>query len=165
MGVARWLVALTVLLAVTQAHAERAIGYVQGRKIKITVVDVDGVVVEERTARAFASMADAAANDGVELELTSGFRTNERQAELYAEYLHDAGALAAKPGYSNHQSGRALDINVWNWTVYEWLDAHAATYGFKRTVPSEPWHWEFRGISKAGRTARQSRRPPAPHAP
>jgi LAS superfamily LD-carboxypeptidase LdcB len=151
--VTRWLVALSILLASVPAHAERAIGYIQGRKIKITVVDVDGVTVEERTAKAFAAMAEAAAGDGIELELTSGFRTNERQAELYDEYLHASGALAAKPGYSNHQSGHALDINVWNWTVFEWLDEHAAKYGFKRTVPSEPWHWEFRGL----RTARRAK--------
>jgi LAS superfamily LD-carboxypeptidase LdcB len=148
----RWLVALSlVLLSVAPARAEIALGYVQGHKIKIEVVDINGVEVEARTARAFTAMAEAAANDGVELELTSGFRTNERQAELYDEYVHDAGALAAKPGYSNHQSGRALDINCWNWSVYEWLTAHAARYGFKRTVPGEPWHWEY----KRSRAARR----------
>ena len=87
----RWLVALCVLFALTPAHAETAIGYVQGRKIKIAVVDVDGVVVEKRTADAFAKMAEAADADGIALELTSGFRTNERQAELYDEYLHASG--------------------------------------------------------------------------
>jgi len=149
-------------LALRAAHAESTVGYVQGRKIKITVVDVDGVVVEQKTARAFATMAEAAAGDGLELELTSGFRTNERQAELYDEYLHADGALAAKPGYSNHQSGRALDINVWNWSVYEWLDSHAATYGFKRTVPSEPWHWEYLG-QRRQRAASRVQSVRAPH--
>src|ERR1041385_1424799 len=108
----RWLVAMCVLfVGLAPAHAESAIGYVNGKKIKIEVVDVDGIAVEQRTARAFATRAAAASEDGTELQLTSGFRTNERQAELYDEYLHDSGVLAAKPGYSNHQSGRALDIN------------------------------------------------------
>jgi hypothetical protein len=154
-GVTRWLVALSVLvLGMGSAHADRAIGYVQGRKVTIKVVDVDGFEVEERTASAFVSMAEAALDDGVELELTSGFRTHQRQTELYEEYLHESGPLAAKPGYSNHQSGHAVDINVWDWTVFEWLDANAAKYGFKRTVPSEPWHWEYRGLRTARRATR-----------
>jgi LAS superfamily LD-carboxypeptidase LdcB len=154
--VVRWL-AVLMLVGSASAHADSAVGYVQGKKIKLAVVDVGGVAVEERTANAFLAMAAAAAEDGIELELTSGFRTNERQAELYKEY-RDGGVLAAKPGYSNHQSGRAVDINVWNWTVFEWLDAHAATYGFKRTVKNEPWHWEYRGTSRA-RKRHASRHP------
>lgn len=123
--------------------------------MKIEVVDVDGVAVEAKTARAFATMAEAASADGIELQLDSGFRTNERQAELYDEYLHHDGALAAKPGYSNHQSGRALDINCWNWTACEWLATNAKTYGFKRTVPNEPWHWEYSAPRAARRTPRR----------
>jgi hypothetical protein len=53
--------------------------------------------------------------------------------------------LAAAPGYSNHQSGRALDL-----TVSSWLANNAARFGFKRTVPSEAWHYEFFGNDPGG---------------
>ncbi|MBN9164768.1 MAG: M15 family metallopeptidase [Myxococcales bacterium] len=50
--------------------------------------------------------------------------------------------LAAVPGYSNHQSGSALDLNTSARGVYSWLAKHGKAYGFRRTVPSEKWHWE-----------------------
>jgi hypothetical protein len=39
-----------------------------------------------------------------------------------------------------------VDVNVGSTSsaTYRWMAAHAAEFGFKRTVPSEPWHWEFR---------------------
>jgi LAS superfamily LD-carboxypeptidase LdcB len=66
----------------------------------------------------------------------------ERQKELYADYLAGRGHLAALPGHSNHQSGHALDLAVSGPNVLAWLEAHAADFGFRRTVPKEPWHWE-----------------------
>jgi hypothetical protein len=65
-------------------------------------------------------------------------------------YLNGTGNLAAKPGYSNHQSGHALDLNTSSAGVYAWLEHHGATYGFKRTVPSEIWHWEYWGSEVGG---------------
>ena len=54
----------------------------------------------------------------------------------------NGGHLAAPPGYSNHQSGHALDLNTSARGVYSFLANHGKSYGFRRTVPSEPWHWE-----------------------
>jgi hypothetical protein len=70
------------------------------------------------------------------------------QQHLYGCYIHhncNNGNLAAKPGYSNHQSGRALDLSVSSWLVN-----NAARFGFKRTVPSEAWHYEFFGNDPGG---------------
>jgi hypothetical protein len=54
-------------------------------------------------------------------------------------------SLAARPGYSNHQSDHALDLNTSDAGVLNWLNNHADEYGFARTVPSEAWHWEYWG--------------------
>ena len=62
--------------------------------------------------------------------------------DYYRLYKQGKGNLAAPPGYSNHQSGKALDLNTSAKGVYTWLSKHGATYGFRRTVPSEKWHWE-----------------------
>lgn len=99
------------------------------------------------TAIAYLRMMAAAHADGVVLTLNSGWRSFEEQAALRAAY--DSGArtaIAAKPGASNHQNGRALDIDSGGGTGagFVWLTANAARFGFKRTVPSEPWHWEHR---------------------
>jgi LAS superfamily LD-carboxypeptidase LdcB len=145
------IVCLAGLVAGT-AHAERtAVGYANGKRFKLKIVDVGWAEVEVKTARAFEKMRDAARADGVRLVIWSGFRTYERQAELYRAWRKKEGNLAARPGYSNHQSGRALDLMLQEDGVYEWLKAHAAKFGFRRTVKGEPWHWEFFGTPRRHR--------------
>jgi LAS superfamily LD-carboxypeptidase LdcB len=129
-----------------------ATGYRRGRKAAITVVTIDDDMVERSTADAYWAMRAAAAKDGVELIIYSGFRTPLEQEYFYRCYRTgkcNGGVKAAKPGWSNHQSGKALDISVSDALVHPWLVANAARFGFEATVPSEPWHWEFQGTPKA----------------
>jgi MYXO-CTERM domain-containing protein len=123
-------------------------GYVKGDAFEITVVTVDGKPVEVETANAYYAMQQAAAADGVGIKIVSGFRTMAQQQYLYNCYVNcncNNCNLAAKPGYSNHQSGHALDLNTGASGVLKWLDAHGSEWGFKRTVPSENWHYEWWG--------------------
>jgi hypothetical protein len=73
-------------------------------------------------------------------------RRGEHRAGLpphcYLSKKCNGGNLAAVPGYSNHQSGHALDLNTSAGGVYSYLVNHGHAYGFRRTVPSEKWHWE-----------------------
>ncbi len=127
-------------------HPRSASGYVAGARRAITVVDVDGRPVEINTAARFLEMQADAQAAGVSLYIVSGFRTMEEQEYLYGCYVDcdcNNCNLAASPGYSNHQSGLALDLNTSDWGVYDWLARHGADYGFHRTVPSEDWHWEY----------------------
>ena len=122
-------------------------GYRNGMAFPITVVTVDGNPVEIATADAFLTMAKAAEADGVVIRINSGFRTMAEQQYLYHCYVThscNSGNLAAQPGYSNHQSGHAIDINTGGGAL-AWLNAHGAAHGFARTVPSETWHWEWWG--------------------
>ncbi|MBX7101631.1 MAG: FG-GAP-like repeat-containing protein [Myxococcaceae bacterium] len=128
-------------------------GYSSGRAFSITVVTVDGKPVELDTANAFLVMRDAAARSGVSIAVVSGFRTMAEQQYLYGCYVHqncNGGNLAARPGYSNHQSGHALDLNTGAPGVSSWLVNHGAAYGFRRTVPSEDWHYEWWGGGPGG---------------
>lgn len=109
---------------------------------------VRGVWMTGATALAFVRMAHAAHKDGVRLDVNSGWRSHAHQAALFADYK--AGkrkAVVAQPGFSNHQNGRALDIETAGGSnqAFAWLTAHARRFGFKRTVQSEPWHWELHG--------------------
>jgi hypothetical protein len=125
-------------------------GYENGRAFAITVVTVDGKPAERRTANAYALMQQAALRDGVRLSVVSGFRSMSEQRFLYACYVNcscNNCNLAAQPGYSNHQSGEALDLNTAAPGVLGWLNRNGARFGFFRTVPSEDWHWEFLGPS------------------
>lgn len=127
------------------AQAEKAVGYVAGEKTTLRVTEVAGKEVEVKTAKAFRIMAKAADRAGIEIKIRSGFRTYAKQAKLYKQYRKGEGNLAAPPGFSNHESGRALDLNVTSSKTRNWLEAHGNMYGFHRTVPGEAWHWEYLG--------------------
>ncbi|CAF1197208.1 unnamed protein product [Adineta ricciae] len=116
------------------------------------------------TACAFDQMATAAKAAGVSVKISSGFRTIARQNYFWNCYQTKScnnGNLAARPGTSNHGKGIALDLNTdcgkqagakpncGGSAVYQWLYNNAHNYGFTRTVQSEPWHWEFRGVGVA----------------
>jgi hypothetical protein len=80
-----------------------------------------GKLVERCTARVFLDMRHAAAKAGVHIVVVSGLRTMKEQRRLYSLCKHGKGNLAAPP---------------------DWLANHGRHYDFKRTVPSEAWHWE-----------------------
>ena len=128
-------------------------GYVKGVPFEISLVTVDGKPVEVSTANALYVMQQAAAADGVNITVVSGFRTMEQQEYFWGCYQScscNSCNQAAKPGFSNHQSGHALDLNTKAPGVYDWLVAHGAQYGFSRTVPGEKWHWEWWGGGPGG---------------
>jgi len=128
-------------------------GYVSGDPFAITLVVADGSPVEINTANAYALMQTQAASDGVTITIVSGFRTWAEQDYLYGCYVNcncNGCNLAAPPGYSNHESGHALDLNTADAGVLSWLNAHGSAFGFSRTVPSEDWHWEWWGGGPGG---------------
>ena len=152
----RLALAIAIVFCATRADARTATGYVAGEKTQVKVVEVGGAEAEVRTAKAFRTMAKAASKAGVELRIRSGYRTFAKQAKLYKQYRRGQGNLAAPPGFSNHESGRALDINITNHRALDWLQSHGAKYGFHRTVPGEAWHWEYLGDEQ--RDTRPSKR-------
>ncbi|QSQ26818.1 M15 family metallopeptidase [Pyxidicoccus parkwayensis] len=111
-----------------------------------------GEMLHHSAAAAFLRMSAEAHEDGVSLWVTSGYRSRREQRWLYQRYRQGLGPKAARPGRSNHQRGLAVDLVVGDITslTYDWLASHACRFGFRRTVPSEPWHWEFRPRSTPG---------------
>ena len=128
-----------------------ASGYRKGKKTPITIVRIDGEPIERATANAYLAMQAAAARDGIELTIFSAFRSPEQQEYFYECFRTcacNSCAPAAKPGFSNHQLGRAVDIAMWP-GVHAWLVANAKRFGFVATVKKEPWHWERKKAAKA----------------
>lgn len=89
------------------------------------------------------------------LTINSGGRTYAEQARLYDGYRRGLPGfnLAAPPGTSQHESGRALDfggaiMNAGS-REHQWLQQNAGRFGFKWTGKNfkqfEPWHWEWWG--------------------
>ncbi|MCI8304716.1 MAG: M15 family metallopeptidase [Lawsonibacter sp.] len=122
-------------------------------------------------ARAFRAMADASREDGIALYSVSAYRSFETQTSVYNRYLTQyrqatVDTFSARPGYSEHQTGLALDINVAstkahfeNTPAFAWLKAHCARYGFilrydqgKKEITGyqfEPWHFRYVGVEAA----------------
>ncbi len=75
--------------------------------------------------------------------IESGYRSTEQQQALYDAYLAGTGNLAAKPGFSEHEFGRAADLDRFDQSL-SWGEVHytAAAYGLKFPIPSELWHCE-----------------------
>lgn len=128
-------------------------GYMSGNAFTITVVHIDGKPVEKASANAYWVMREAAAAAGVDMHINSGFRTMAEQEYFWNCYQTcscNSCNQAAAPGYSNHQSGHAFDINTATPGVYNWLAANGGAFGFTETVPGEPWHWEWWGGGPGG---------------
>lgn len=102
-----------------------------------------GKPIGAHIAKQFDTMVAAAKKDGVNITITSGFRSRAEQEKLYAAYKNGTGNLAAKPGTSNHESGDALDLGPPS--AYAWLKQNAGQFGFKNKIASEPWHWSLTG--------------------
>jgi hypothetical protein len=143
---------------------ERMDAYSGGNRIgTVDVIRVGGKRVTKSVGQAFLKFQRAAASAGVDVGLNSAFRTMAEQRYFYGCYQSgscNSGNLAARPGYSNHQSGRAIDISN---SRSSWVVANASRFGFKRTVPSEPWHFEYTGADPGGPCG--SGATPAPSAP
>lgn len=118
---------------------------------------VQGIVVHKCLAGKLDSMLTAARADGVELG-GSGYRSRDDQVRLrrqncgssdYAIYeapSTDCSPNTARPGYSNHEGGMAIDFSNCSTgsSCNSWLTANAGRYGFKN-YPPEPWHWSIDG--------------------
>ena len=88
-------------------------------------------------ALAFDRMAAAAATDGVNLIVNSGFRTNAEQAALFA--AHPDPKWVAPPGQSLHRLGTELDLGPAG--AYGWLSRNAGRFHFVQRYSWERWHY------------------------
>ena len=103
--------------------------------------------------------------DDILLDAISGYRSHDYQLGIFERKLarglgvEDILTVNAAPGYSEHHSGRALDIGTpgqppaeesfEHTPAFDWLRKNAAAYGFAMSYPRdnphgivyEPWHW------------------------
>jgi D-alanyl-D-alanine carboxypeptidase len=90
----------------------------------------------------------AAADDGVELFVDSGWRSPEYQRQLLREAVAEYGSeeeaarWVASAETSAHVSGDAVDIAPSD--AAAWLAEHGAAYGLCQIYGNEPWHYELR---------------------
>ena len=91
-------------------------------------------------AAAFDRMAAAARNEaGLSLLVTSGYRSDAEQAELFA--AHPDPKWVAPPGTSLHRYGTELDLGPP--AAYGWLAANSQRFYFVKRYSWEPWHFGY----------------------
>jgi len=88
-----------------------------------------------------------AASEG-RITINSGYRSEERQAELFAAAVQKYGSEAAArkwvapPGKSNHNHGLAADLG-YSGDGEQWAHKNAANFGLNFRMSHEPWHIEM----------------------
>ncbi len=156
-------------------------------KVNLTDIDSRKVILEHpglklgsSAAKALYSMLAAAQRDGIKgFVLNSAYRSESSQQEIfnynlnvfkkscktYSEALKKTHLLVAAPGFSEHQTGLAVDlfsVNGRHRSDFKgtkeqiWLDSNAYKYGFTLRYSSdktevtgatyEPWHFRFTDI-------------------
>lgn len=132
-------------------------------------------LMDSRAVPNFEALMKAAWKDNVKLYAQSGYRSYDRQAELYNYYKRTYGEkyasrISAKPGTSEHQTGLAMDVTSPSvgYDLVEkfadtkegkWVAKNAHKYGFIIRYPKgkenetgyayEPWHLRYVGKDAA----------------
>jgi LAS superfamily LD-carboxypeptidase LdcB len=166
----------SILLIANKKH-KLPDGYVPSDLVEITSVPKQDrqEMMRREAADALVAMFDAASQQGVQLYLTSAYRSYDYQVELYNGYVAENGqayadSISSRPGYSDHQTGLACDLgqtdmadmldqNFIETDAGQWLYAHAHEYGFILRYPQgkeaitgydyEPWHYRYVGVDTA----------------
>ena len=121
---------------------------------------------------AFEKMAEAAAQENLNIIAMSAYRTYNYQEILYNKYVsidgkEKADTYSARPGHSEHQTGLAVDVynKELPYTRFEetkeyiWMQENAHKYGYILRYPKnkvkqtgyqyESWHYRYVGIDIA----------------
>ena len=126
-------------------------------------------------AKALEAMFAAAKTNNLNLMIASGYRSHNYQVSLYGGYVSSLGQSqadiqSARPGFSEHQTGLAVDIEPLSKNCElaqcfaqtpegQWLVANAYKYGFilrytdattmVTGYEGEPWHYRYVGVELA----------------
>lgn len=73
--------------------------------------------------------------------LSEGFRFRWEQEIFWDLYINHGGALAARPGTSEHEFGLAVDLKILRGDAYNLRRDLAKRWGLKANVKGEDWHF------------------------
>ena len=130
------------------------------------LVTINGYIkVVDYVKDAFLSLSSDAKAIGLNIYASSGYRSYSNQKYIYENYVsmdgkENADRYSARAGYSEHQTGLAIDVNTIdmsfdNTSESVWLRENAYKYGFIIRYPKgkeeitgymyEPWHIRYVG--------------------
>lgn len=150
----------TVTESVTRSDLDASDGYVPDGE-SLSPFDMDQPAVAELDGKlrtAVRDAADAARSDGIELRITTAWRSEQFQRVLLDEAIAENGSRdealkrVATPDSSHHVTGEAVDVGPT--AAADWLSRNGAKYGLCQTYANELWHYEL--------TVKPGERCPAP---
>ncbi|WP_053220469.1 M15 family metallopeptidase, partial [Virgibacillus senegalensis] len=144
--------------------------------------DLEKRYMREEAAHALEDLFDGAGEAGLDLVAASGYRSYERQKEIYQQNVESMGQeeadkFSSKPGNSEHQTGLAMDVTSAEMAFSleqafkqtdegKWLADNAPDYGFIIRYPEgkeditgysyEPWHIRYVGKETAEQIDKQN---------
>jgi len=126
--------------------------------------DNEDISLTIETIEAYKTMYLDAKTQNFNFVIFSGYRSYNKQHYIYYNIYNQDNTISAKPGFSEHQTGLAIDIstrndgltiNFENSKEYNWLINNAHKYGFILRFPRmkedktgysfEPWHFRYVG--------------------
>ncbi len=132
-----------------------------------------GATLRSEAAMHFATLVKAAQKDGIQIGATSSYRSYAAQIATYQHWVSVNGSVAAadtvsaRAGYSEHQTGLAVDVSTGGCALecfagtaaYTWMKNNAHQYGFIERYPAglthitgyspEAWHYRYVGVTIA----------------
>lgn len=125
--------------------------------------------LDPTTKSQFELLSADAKKEGLDIHLSSGFRSYDYQKRIYNNYVNAYGqstadTFSARPGHSEHQTGLAIDVNSIDDSFAAtpesaWLASNAHRYGFIIRYPKgkehitgykyESWHIRYLGVDTA----------------
>jgi D-alanyl-D-alanine carboxypeptidase len=136
------------------------------------LVTSNGATLKSEASAAFNSLLADSTAAGFSIYATSSYRSYESQVSTYNYWVGVSGkdgadTYSARPGYSEHQTGLAVDVATpgcvldcfKTTSAYQWMIDHAAEYGFIQRYYSgyeditgyiaEEWHYRYVGAETA----------------
>lgn len=164
-------------VVVNKTHALAPIDHVPEGMVESPIeMTTASRLIDPAAATALGNMAGALQDSGAgRLGMNNAYRSYQLQVSNYSGQVRSAGQAeadlgSARPGFSEHQTGFAVDIVACGWrcgeigsfggtTESDWVAAHAWEYGFivryeGGAMPvtgyePEPWHLRYIGPSLA----------------
>lgn len=141
---------------------------------KANLVEYEGHFIDSSIASSLDKMVKSAKREGINLKINTAYRDRNEQQEIYERRVNlyvkkgntkeqavsKTNLEVQKPGYSEHETGLALDFSnpnkpEENADMWKWLESNSYKYGFILRYPkdktnitkvsNEEWHYRYVG--------------------
>lgn len=146
--------------------------YISKSYLPSNLININGLNINKEAYDAYLKMKTAMNKEKLNIRIISAYRSYDYQEELYERYLKNekqeiVDTYSARPGFSEHHTGLAIDIDntkldfnkFYLTKEFIWMNNNAHKYGFILRYPKdkekitgykyEPWHYRYLGVEIA----------------